>query len=168
MQENERIRELRKSLNLTLEAFGRRIGVGKSAISDIERGRNAVNERMRRQICKEYDVSEKWLLTGEGPMRAKRTKREELEVFFRDVQTNDENFKLRLISVLAELKEDQWQLLEDMAEKLAAKKDPAMTPEEEIELKVEQYRKQLLEEKRAALSASSRSLREEAGGYETA
>lgn len=33
---NERIRQLRKSLGLTLEEFGSKVGVGKTAISNIE------------------------------------------------------------------------------------------------------------------------------------
>ena len=33
MAQGERIKELRKALNLTLEKFGERLGVGKTAIS---------------------------------------------------------------------------------------------------------------------------------------
>ena len=40
MTENERVRELRKTLGLTLERFGERLGVKKNAISAIENGRN--------------------------------------------------------------------------------------------------------------------------------
>ena len=61
MTENERVREVRKSENLTLEEFGKRLGVGKSAVSDVE--------RMCRSICREFGVREAWLRNGEEPMR---------------------------------------------------------------------------------------------------
>lgn len=68
MTENERIKLIRKSkeVNLTLEKFGNKLGVKKAAISKIENGENAVTDQMRRSICREFGVNEKWLRTGEG------------------------------------------------------------------------------------------------------
>lgn len=68
MTENERVREVRKSQNLTLEIFGSRLGVGKTAISNIERGQRKVTEQMRRSICREFNVNYDWLESGEGEM----------------------------------------------------------------------------------------------------
>ena len=65
---NERIRELRKSLNLTMEAFGGRIGVSKSTISNIENGNRETREHMIKSICREFGVDYIWLTTGEGEM----------------------------------------------------------------------------------------------------
>ena len=42
---NERVRELRKALNMTLEAFGARIGIKKSSLSQIENGINNLTEQ---------------------------------------------------------------------------------------------------------------------------
>lgn len=63
---NERIRELRKALNLTLEKFGQRLGVGKTAISKLEKGENNVTDQMFKAICREFNVSEDWLRYGTG------------------------------------------------------------------------------------------------------
>ena len=68
MTENERIKQVRKSLNLTLDAFGARVGVKKAAMSNIENGSRGVTDQMRRSICREFGVNENWLLTGEGEM----------------------------------------------------------------------------------------------------
>lgn len=65
---NERIRELRKSLNLTMEAFGERIGVSKSTISNIENGNREATEHMMKSICREFGADYIWLTTGEGEM----------------------------------------------------------------------------------------------------
>lgn len=68
MTQGERVKELRKSLSLTLEKFGQRIGVGKSTISDLENGRRSLSEHMTKSICREFGVDYIWLTTGEGEM----------------------------------------------------------------------------------------------------
>lgn len=65
---NKRVKELRKSLGLTLEKFGERLGVGKAAISLVEKGTNNVSEQMFKSICREFNVREEWLRTGEEPI----------------------------------------------------------------------------------------------------
>lgn len=68
MTQGERVKELRKTLSLTLEKFGQRIGVGKSTISDLENGRRSLSEHMTKSICREFSVDYIWLTTGEGEM----------------------------------------------------------------------------------------------------
>lgn len=68
MTQGERIREVRKALNLTLEKFGEQIGVGKSTISDLENGRRSLSEHMTKSICREFHVDYIWLTSGEGEM----------------------------------------------------------------------------------------------------
>lgn len=65
---NDRIRELRKALKLTLEEFGARIGMNKSSVSKIETGKNGTTEQTIRSICREFRVNEVWLRTGDGEM----------------------------------------------------------------------------------------------------
>ena len=65
---NERIRELRKELRLTLDKFGERIGLKKSALSLIENGKNGVTDQVFKAICREFNVNDEWLRTGEGDM----------------------------------------------------------------------------------------------------
>ena len=71
MTENERVKVLRKALDLTMEKFGERLGVTKVAISLIESGKNSVTDQMRRAICREFHVNEEWLKTGAGEMLAR-------------------------------------------------------------------------------------------------
>lgn len=65
---NERVKELRKALGLTLDKFGARLGVGKTAISKIEKGENNLTDQMFLSICREYNANPGWLETGNGPM----------------------------------------------------------------------------------------------------
>ena len=68
MIENERIKEIRKSLKMTMERFGERLGVTKTAISNIEKSNRNVTEQMRKAICREFNVNEEWLRSGNGEM----------------------------------------------------------------------------------------------------
>lgn len=68
MTQGERVKELRKTLSLTLEKFGQRIGVGKSTVSDLENGRRSFSEHMTKSICREFNVDYMWLTTGDGEM----------------------------------------------------------------------------------------------------
>lgn len=68
MTQGERVREIRKSLKLTLEKFGGKLGVGKGAISAIETGARNLTEQMAVSICREYNVNYDYLMNGEGEM----------------------------------------------------------------------------------------------------
>lgn len=65
---NERIKEVRKALGLTLEKFGKSLGVTKVAISNIENGNRGVTEQMFLSVCRVYNVNEDWLRNGTGEM----------------------------------------------------------------------------------------------------
>lgn len=65
---NDRIRKLRKYLDLTQKDFGNRIGVKGNTIATYESGRNEPIDSVISLICREFNVNEKWLRTGEGEM----------------------------------------------------------------------------------------------------
>lgn len=90
---NERIKELRKHLGLTLEKFGERIGVTKMTISRIENGKNAITEQMFKSVCREFNVSEEWLRNGTGSMFVKDNDIS-LNEFFKKNEATDLEIKL--------------------------------------------------------------------------
>ena len=64
----ERIREYRKTKNMSMAEFGERLGISGQAISQIELGKTNINERIIKTICSEFSISRDWLETGEGRM----------------------------------------------------------------------------------------------------
>ena len=72
MEIYERIRELRKKhLKMSMEAFGKRLGVSLDVISNIENNRLARPDQkmtLYKLICSEFSVNEDWLLNGSEPM----------------------------------------------------------------------------------------------------
>lgn len=116
---NERLKLLRKELHITLDQFGERVGVTKSAISNIENGNRSLTEQMIKSICREFDVDEEWLRNGTGSMFIERTRDEEIAKFIGTIQSvDDDSFMKKFISMLAKLDESEWKLLEKMALKL--------------------------------------------------
>lgn len=124
MEDGQRVRELRKSLQLTLEKFGKPLGVGKTAISKIENGENNLTDQMILAICREYNVDENWLRTGEGEMFKKLNRQQELAQLTATLfKEEEDSFKSRLIMALAQLNEEEWELLEEISEKITKKRD---------------------------------------------
>ena len=68
MNIGERIRKLRKTLDLTQQKFGERIGIKGNTVAQYELGRNEPVDAVFSLICREFDVREEWLRTGEGEM----------------------------------------------------------------------------------------------------
>lgn len=122
MTSNERVRELRKTLGLTLEKFGERLGVSYAAISQIENAKADLSKRMLLSICREYGVSEAWLRTGEGEMFVPLTRNEKISSFIGDLLKDEQDsFKKQLVEILAELDESEWEALAVIAEKLRSR-----------------------------------------------
>ena len=121
MTDNERVRVLRGELGLTLAKFAEVLGVSGPAISMIESGKNAVTDRTRSAIVREFGVSELWLRTGEGEIFPPKTRAEELAAFFHVLEGDPDGIKARLVSALAALDESEWAAIASVAEKLAEK-----------------------------------------------
>lgn len=114
----ERVREIRKKLGYTQERFGTLIGMKRNSIAQIEGGRNT-SEQTIFAICREFNVDETWLRTGEGEMFVEQTREKEIKDFVdRVLQGKPENFRIRLISALSRLDEDEWVTLEQFAKEL--------------------------------------------------
>lgn len=120
----DRIRQLRKDLGLNQTEFGDRIGVKQGSIASYENGSRTPIDAVITSICREFSVNEDWLRTGTGDMYVELSKDQELADFAARLYKEDENsFKRRLVSVLSNLSEDEWELLASIAEKIQKEKD---------------------------------------------
>ena len=116
MTQGERVKEIRKSLNLTLEKFGEKLGVGKTAISKIEKSERSLTDQMFRSICREYSISEEWLRNGSGEMFVSLTRREKIASFLGELMKEaDDSYKVRFVEALADLDLEEWEMLEKLA-----------------------------------------------------
>jgi transcriptional regulator with XRE-family HTH domain len=119
---NERIKELRKSLGLTQLEFGEQVGVKANTIGNYEIGLRTPSDAVIRAICREFNVNEDWLRTGEGEMFNPQD--EKLAAFVGSLVADDSDpFKRRMVELLADLTPEEWKLLEKMAERLTKKEE---------------------------------------------
>lgn len=73
---NNRVRELRKTLNLSQKEFAERIGLKQNAISYMEKSGATVTEQNIKTICSQFSVNENWLRTGSGRMFLENEKKQ--------------------------------------------------------------------------------------------
>ncbi|MBE5055258.1 helix-turn-helix transcriptional regulator [Pseudoflavonifractor sp. DSM 107456] len=117
---DNRIKELRKELGLTQQEFSDRIGVKRNTIAQYESGRNAPIDAVVCLICREFNVNEEWLRTGNGEMFMPKSRNEALFEFVTKIAEGPpDDIRSKLLSVMSRLTEEQWELLDDMAHKLA-------------------------------------------------
>ena len=122
---NERLIELRKTLGFkTQQAWADDLNLKRGTIANYEIGRNEPIDAVITLICNKYNVNEPWLRNGEGEMFKPVTMEEELIEFTRDLLVDEkDSFKKRLVSALARLSEEQWDLLEDIIDEISQKKE---------------------------------------------
>lgn len=65
---NDRIKKLRKTLDLTQQEFADRIGMKRNTVANYEINRNEPSNSVISLICREFNVDENWLRTGVGEM----------------------------------------------------------------------------------------------------
>lgn len=117
MTENDRIRILRKDLNLTLAEFSNKLGITHAALSNIENGKRNVTEQMRKSICREFNVDPIWLATGEGNKHLNQSI--ELMEIFDKLLHNESKLANTMFRMFAQYTLEDWQDLERIVNKSA-------------------------------------------------
>ena len=117
---NERIKQIRKFLNLTQEEFARRINVSRSTIATYENSPiTPPSKSFLELVSDEYNINIDWLLNGNGEMINPPSETNDLITFLNDIEfESDDSFKRKFITMISHLDEDEWCLLAKMAEKL--------------------------------------------------
>lgn len=116
---HERIRFLRKdTLKMSMDAFGKQLGVSRDTINNIERNRLARPEQklsLLKLMCKEFNVSEKWLLDGEGEMFV--SDETEYNALIEHMLSSENEFVKNIFKTFALFDEKDWEALQHMVEK---------------------------------------------------
>ncbi len=119
---NERIKKIRKTLGLTQQEFADVIGIKRNTFSQYEIGRNEPIDAVINLICREFDVNENWLRTGEGEMFIEKTKDEQIAEMLADIQlAGEESFQHRLAAAFSAFNADDWKEIERLYNKLTGK-----------------------------------------------
>ncbi len=114
-----RIKEVRKSVGLTQQAFSDIINLKRQTIAAYEIGTVVPSDRTITDICREFNINEAWLRTGDGEMFVPKTRTDEITAFVGDILKGESDFRQKFISVLARMTADEWKILEKKVLELA-------------------------------------------------
>lgn len=115
---NERLKKLRKTLGLSQENFGKRIGVTKTAISRAEAGLNSISHMSIKSICREFGVNEEWLRTGSGNMFEEMSLAEQAARVVGAAMSSDDKFILNTFIALGQLTPAEWDVIKKLVDKI--------------------------------------------------
>lgn len=115
---NERIKELRKALGLSQEAFADRIGLKGSALSHLENGRRNITNQNIVSICREFGVNEEWLRTGSGDMFEEMSRAEKAAQIVGAALGSGDEFILNTFIALGQLSPNEWELIKKFVDKI--------------------------------------------------
>lgn len=116
---DERIKELRKALDLNQTEFGNRIGIKQGTVTGYETGNRMPTDAVLLSICREFDVNETWLRTGEGEMFERLTDQQKVmkytAMLLKDKESLIANAIKNFIITYEQLDDTSKRVLEDVA-----------------------------------------------------
>lgn len=116
---NDRIQEIIVATGLRKTDFAHKLNVSQAYVSQLCSGTKNPSDRTVSDICREFNVNEDWLRTGEGEMFVPISRSQEIADFVGIVLKGEEDtFKRRFVSMLARLDESDWEVLEKMVEEM--------------------------------------------------
>ncbi len=158
-----RIAAIIKALNMKKVHFAERLKIDQSYVTQLTNGRRSPSERLISTICREFNVDENWLRTGEGEMFLE-TPDTAMGQLAKELGLDE--FMQGVVSEYLKLNEEQRTVVRNFVYKIAEQpiKEPAVptlapahtpTIEEEARSEAEEYYREILEEKKRAASASA-------------
>ncbi len=123
----ERLKKIRKSLDLTQQEFADRIGIKRNSYANYEIGRNIPIDAIILSICREFNVNEDWLRNGgsDENMFIKLTEDEELAMYTQMLLDSTDDIMADMIKdfivVYEKLDNDSKQVLKNFAKSLLDK-----------------------------------------------
>ena len=149
---------MRKALKMNQAEMGKKINVSQAHISALEKGIKSVTDRIISDYCREFNVSEQWLHTGQGEMFIEND-----ETIIAELATeyNLDDFDKTFITHYLQLDSTERKTIKEYVLTLATQlnkiDETAASTEDEIEKELDIYRKELMAGKKAqTLSASQK------------
>jgi len=128
----DRIKAVRKSVNMNQTDFGKAVGVTLSAEQKWELGISVPSDAAIMNIASKFGYREEWLRTGDGEPKADGDRAEEVKARVEKLfQHKNAEFQQALISTLLQFEPDgpQWRVVEEIFESVRAKMPAAPVPD---------------------------------------
>ncbi len=134
MEIYERIREIRKKNKLSQTEFGKKIGVSRSVISNIEYNSVEPSDLIIKAICAEYGINEEWIRTGKGDINSGEEIKKIVQALADKYEFNENAVKL--LENYLKLKEEYRVVIDKLLEFFASHEESANKSSSEKRIKV--------------------------------
>ena len=106
---------------MTQEEFSRKIGIKRNTLANYEIGRNEPIDAVIFSICREFNVNEAWLRTGDGEMFITMSRDEELAKWAGKLVSSgvEGEFMKKFVHILSKLDSRDWETLEKVVVSMA-------------------------------------------------
>ena len=128
---NIKIKDIRKSLKLTQKEFGKRLGVSRNAIANMESGRVIPSDLVLNLLSKEFNIDKDWIENGSGELQKNTLSDQDIKLadIFANLtvdKSSNKNKKIKnIIETVFELDDEYIDALETLALGLVNKKKKA-------------------------------------------
>ena len=113
---NERIKQLRSRLGMTQQEFADKLGIKRGTLANYEIGRNEPIDAIISLICREFEVNEVWLRTGEGGdenMFAKLDEDDRFSINLGKLSTTENQLAKNMLNAIAESSPERLKHIEE-------------------------------------------------------
>lgn len=114
MSIGDRIKNLRKELNITQSEFGKKIGVARNTVTSYEGNHRNLTNRTINDICREFNVEPLWLTTGEGEMFIQTCEDDAIIELMNKALSNEDEFLRDLFMSFSKLDVEHWKALKEL------------------------------------------------------
>lgn len=156
----DRIKKLRKALDLTQQEFANRLGISRGNVATYETREGSPGSSVISLICREFNVNEAWLRTGEGEM-FNRTEQSAVERLCAELHANELESKIirAYFKIDPKIRDPFIQrIIQEMKDETAPAQPEAEERaqwEREARAEAEEVYRQVLEEKKAEAGSSA-------------
>lgn len=115
-----RIKQIRKSENMTQQQFAEKIGLTRNYVAMIEIGQREPSDRTISDICREFGVDRIWLETGVGEPFRPMDRNEQIASILGKAISGNATARDRLIRAFAQLPDEMYDQAERILEEIVA------------------------------------------------
>ena len=119
----DRIKKLRKDLDLTQQGFADRLHIKRGAIANYELGRNVPVDSVISLICREFNVNEDWLRNGTGEMFIEMDDEDRMMEDLGRILGHGTAFQKRFVKAFLAMTDSEWKAAEAFLKVLIDQRD---------------------------------------------
>lgn len=116
----DRIKTIRKTLGISQEELGKRLGISGGQVSKLENGINTITEQNIKAIVRELNVSRLWLTEGKGEMFTEPD--DDLIGKISELLVDENEAAVTLFKAFAALDKEEWLVIKKIIDQI--KKEP--------------------------------------------